>query len=266
MGTVFNICVFISMMVIIIYIIGMIKPDRIIPSNKIKSKRTFLTIVTIFLTAIIGGIESSYMVNESSQPNDISDSIAKGLKTAEYKTITISPQKMDSIAANMYSHTFDSLYNSLVELEHESFTGDKRRSLREQLMDLFDNRWSYAMEHFDSLGNKMPLCHKEFKRCKSKYNKIYAQYLVYGDADPDEIETWANYEGERILKKVVRDPKSLKIESVTCNGKVKKGWKCTIIYRATNGFGGYTREALRMIVAFDNEKLSYTCVDANVIY
>jgi hypothetical protein len=122
------------------------------------------------------------------------------------------------------------------------------------------------MEHFDSLGNKMPLCHKEFKRCKSKYNKIYAQYLVYGDADPDEIETWANYEGERILKKVVRDPKSLKIESVTCNGKVKKGWKCTIIYRATNGFGGYTREALRMIVAFDNEKLSYTCVDANVIY
>ena len=57
------------------------------------------------------------------------------------------------------------------------------------------------------------------------------------------------------------DPKSLVIEESTCEGKTKKGYKCRVIYRAKNGFGGYVRESVSLIMAYDVDSKVYQCID-----
>jgi hypothetical protein len=116
------------------------------------------------------------------------------------------------------------------------------------------------MEYLVDAGVLIPLCNKEYDTLFRKYDKQYARFALYGEEDIGSINYWAKYEAEKILRKLLTDPKSLEIDSVLCNGKTNKGWKCTVIYRAKNGFGGYVREYLTLIMAYDIDNALYKCV------
>ena len=124
---------------------------------------------------------------------------------------------------------------------------------------LFDDWWD-LMERIDSTRKLLPLSRAEYERACKKYDKQYARFLLYGDEDIDDVELWAKYDAESILKDLLIDPKSLVIERVSCNGKTDKGWKCTIVYRVKNGFGGYVRDNFILIMAYDAQSARYKCV------
>ncbi len=117
------------------------------------------------------------------------------------------------------------------------------------------------MEYLVDEGTLIPLCNKEYETLFRKYDKQFARFMLYGDEDTWEIERYAKREAENILRKLLVDPESLVIENVLCNGKTNKGWKYTVVYRAKNGFGGYVREKITVIMAY-NGNTFYECVDA----
>ena len=94
-----------------------------------------------------------------------------------------------------------------------------------------------------------------------KYDKQYARFCVYGDEDYYRIQDYAKYEAERILPKVLHDPSSLNIDHAKVIGKVKKGWKTIVTYRAKNMFGAYVLNNIYLTMAYDQELGNYKCVD-----
>lgn len=130
---------------------------------------------------------------------------------------------------------------------------------------LFEDWWS-TMEQIDSTRNKLPISRKEYEKACRKYDKQYARFILYGNEDKDNVEFWAKGSAQSLLYKLLREPESLVIEKVKCIGKIKKGWQCIVYYRAKNGFGGYTREYITLIMAYNEEQDIFECVDAKSKY
>lgn len=243
-----------------ILIAGMIKPQYVLPTTKIKRKRLTILGITLFLffvCAIIAG---------HTLPNLPSDNTNTGNQQTEHTdiisdTILIAPHVVDSVLAHSCKDTFDSLYNKLMKIDHLDAAYNSRNSIHKEIQKfLFDEWWNF-MERIDSTRQSLPLSRKEYERSCKKYDKQYARFVLYGDEDIETVKFWAKSEAERILRKLAVDPESLVIEKVSYNGKTKKGYKCTVVYRAKNGFGGYVREYVTLIMAYDMENDLYKCVN-----
>lgn len=250
------ICTLIMLAQPFILIAGMLKPQCVLPTKKIKKKRPVIFVSTLFMffmCAIIAGhtlpnIPSNSMSIKSNNTDTLSDSIL------------IDSHVIDSALAHSAKETFDSLYNKLMEIDHLDAAYHSRSSVHKEIQKFLFDEWWVLMGHIDSTRQSLPLSQKEYERSCEKYDKQYARFVLYGDEDIESVKFWAKSEAERILRKLAVDPESLVIEKVLYNGKTKKGYKCTIVYRAKNGFGGYVREYITLIMAYDMESNLYKCV------
>ena len=173
---------------------------------------------------------------------------------------------MDSALVIYYKPTFDSLYNALLTLDTNDHILNKPRrrvTLHEEIEKLLYEDWPNLMEKVDSTLNSLPVSVKERDAAALKYNTQLARFMVYGDEDRDDVILWAEMDAKAILRQVARDPGSVKIEKVICDGKVKNGWKCRVQYRAKNGFGGYEREVMTVIMKYDVHEKRYKLIDAS---
>lgn len=258
----------------LIFIVGMIKPRYIIPIEKIKRKRLFISGVTLCLflvcAAIVGNTlpdipqgdtQTILETDIDQEPENEFVSLDSTIEvTQQEDTIIDITHLVDSIFAYSYKETFDSLYDKLMEIDQLDSKYYSRSSVHEKIQNfLYDNWWN-LMERIDSTREMLPLTRQEYARSCKKYDKQYARFIVYGDEDIDEVENYAEYEAQRVLRNTLVDPKSLVIERVSCHGKTNRGWKCTVIYRARNGFGGYVREYITLIMAYNEKKKLYECI------
>ncbi|MDR1717345.1 MAG: hypothetical protein LBS20_16045 [Prevotella sp.] len=251
----------------IIFIVGMIKPQYVLPKKlNIKRKRLFIFGVSFFLFflfVIIAGHNLPKISETTNLENSDSAIINNYVETREPE-----PQKVlsDSDIANLYKTQFDSLYNELMKLDKVSDVFSNRKVSHKKIQKLLFEDWWNTMEQIDSTGNKLPVSRKEYEKACRKYDKQYARFILYGSEDRDNIEFWAKQDATTLLNKLLREPESLVIEKVKCIGKTKKGWQCIVDYRAKNGFGGYTREYITLIMAYNEEQDIFECVDAKSKY
>lgn len=243
----------------------MIKPKYVLP-NFLGIKRNRLAVFLIstfmffFFITITGictvlGDKESFITNK--KPTDSTLEVEASIKP---DTIKLS---LDSLLVIAYQEKFDSLYTGLMKLDKIDDGFYTRKSFHNGFHKMFDD-WFNNMEYLESGGDKVPLNRKEYEKLFRKYDKQFARFILYGDEDRESIKFWAKSEAERILSQLATDPESLVIEKVICNGKTKKGWKCAVIYRARNGFGGYVREYITLIMAYNIDNSLYECAD--IIY
>lgn len=250
------ICMLIVLAQSFILIAGMIKPQCVLPTKKIKRKRPVIFVFTLFLFFICTIIAGHTL------PNIPSNSMSKKQNTDTISdTILIAPHVVDSVLAHSCKETFDSLYNKLMKIDRLDAAYHSRNSVHKEIQKFLFDEWWNLMERIDSTRQSLPLSQKEYERSCKKYDKQYARFVLYGDEDIEAVKFWAKSEAERVLSKLAIDPESLVIEKVSYNGKTKKGYKCTIVYRAKNGFGGYVREYVTLIMAYDMENNLYKCVN-----
>ena len=179
------------------------------------------------------------------------------LDSTNLKTITLGDKELCKI----YKSTYDSLYNLLLAQDNPDCIDNRRVSLHKEIKSFIYDDWWNMMEIVDSARTKLPICRKEYEAACKQYDKQYERFLKYGDEDIDRIEYWAKENASRYLQKVAVDPETVVIEDVKSTGKGSKGWKCKVIYRAKNGFGGYVRESLSLIMSYDADNNLYQCID-----
>lgn len=247
----------------IIFIVGMINPQYVLPKKlNIKRKRLFIFGVSFFLFFLFAVIAGNNLPDiPKNKKLDGSDSVI----TDTYAELQGSePQKVlsDSNIVSLYKAQFDSLYNELMELDKVSDVFSNRKASHKKIQKLLFENWWVTMEQIDSTKQMLPLSRKEYDKACRKYDKQFGRFMLYGDEDIESVKYWAKSEAQRILSQLAVDPESLVIEKVICNGKTKKGWKCTVIYRAKNGFGGYVREYITLIMSYNMDNSLYECVDA----
>lgn len=246
----------------IIFVVGMIKPQYVLPKKlNIKRKRLFIFGVSFFLFFLFAVIAGHNLPKiPEAKKSDNSNSAT----TNNYEEIQeVEPQNIlsDSDIVNLYKTQFDNLYNELMELDKVSDVFSNRKASHKKINKLIENWW-YTMEQTDSTRQTLPISKKEYEKACRKYDKQYARFILYGSEDKDNIEFWAKENATTLLYKLLPDPESLKIEKVKCIGKTKNGWQCIVDYRAKNGFGGYSREHITLIMAYNEEQDLFECVDA----
>ena len=279
-----------SLLAIICAIIGLIKPKLFIPKSlnvKYPHLTVFAAFVGLFVViAIIGGslmpsetesddssqTESSIIEDNEKAERDhyvVADplELIQMMKASKPKSSKIVRQPdaivvHDSLWTGILAHRFDSLYNRLMDCDKNEDIATDRRSRHEAIKTFIYDEWWEVMEKYDTARTQLPLCRKEYEKACRKYDKEYERYLKYGDEDEIIIKQWAEFEAERILKQVLRDPKSLEIISVSTPKKVSNGYRCDVKYRAKNGFGGYNVDQLSMVLAYREEEGLYRCIDA----
>ena len=237
-------------------IIGIIKPS-IFLSKKKEYKYPRLSVFgcavgAIILFAIIGTATAPKEMLESDTPS------AKQIEETAPELIQLSDEQLTKIL----KHEFDSLYNRLVNIDTIDPLSRDRKGMHKEIQSFLYDGWWNLMESADSSRTKLPLCRKEYANACKKYDKEYAKFLIYGNEDEFEVKEWAKYEAERVLRQVLKDPKSLEIIEVSSCTKVAKGYRCIVKYRAKNGFGGYNVDNLDMVLAWKDEEGLYRCIDA----
>lgn len=268
METLGTICVLIVLAQPFIFIAGMIKPQWVLPKKlPIKRKRLTVFLASTFMLILFAAIMPEYPQEKIDKRASLADSLSKDTvmpeEKAEPKIVEISIDSVDVLLSKSYKNSFDSLYNGLMELDKIDDGSRDRQWFHEKIQKLLFEDWWNTMEALDSTRQKTPLLRKEYERLQLKYDKQYARFMLYGNEDRDRVRRSAEYEAERILQKVLVDPESLVIEQVLINGKTNKGYKCTVVYRARNGFGGYVREYATLIMAYNKGSVwDYECVYA----
>lgn len=250
------ICVVIVMLQPVIFIVGLIKPALIIPNKYgLKNRRIKIFGVCLFcflVFAIIGG----HLL-----PDDVENKADKDA-IEEINECDIIEISIDSALVLCYKLEFDSLYNRLVALDDDAYGYMNRESCHEQIKNLLYEKWWNAMSAIDSTHNALPLSNTEYKRACKLYDKQFARFVLYGDEDKSSIQFWAKENANKILRKTLKDPKSLTIDEDDIRlSKTKKGWKCVVPYRAKNSFGGYVMEALTLVLKYNIEEHIYECID-----
>lgn len=167
----------------------------------------------------------------------------------------------DSSIAESYTQKFDTLLYQLIALDSQLNERTSRGTLVKKIEDLLFDKWWNAISIDDSLLPEFPISQKAYYDAQKRFDGPYSRYCVFGDGKMDEVEFWAKERARDILMKVCVDPESLVIEDVTCNGKTNNGYKCRVVYRAKNGFGGYVRESVTMTMAFDVNSSIYNCIE-----
>lgn len=118
------------------------------------------------------------------------------------------------------------------------------------------------MDSYDSTRISLPLSDAEYKKACLLYDKQLARYILYGDEDKYMVRYWAEYNAKKVLRKSLKDPKSLIIKDEDIGlSKTSQGWKCIVPYRAKNSFGGYVVEKLTLIMNYNSEDGIYECID-----
>lgn len=182
-------------------------------------------------------------------------------KTAYKKAALKFVAVTDSIIAKSYTQKFETLLNQLISLDTQLQENTSRGKVVKEIEDLLFNKWWNSISIDDSLLPEFPISQKAYYDAQKRFDGPYSKYCIYGDGKMDEVEFWAKERAKDVLKKVCVDPESLVIEDVTCNGKTKNGYKCRVVYRAKNGFGGYVRESVSLVVAYDISSGTYHCIE-----
>lgn len=182
-------------------------------------------------------------------------------KTAYKKAALQFVAVTDSIIAKSYTQKFETLLNQLISLDTQLQENTSRGKVVKEIEDLLFNKWWNSISIDDSLLPEFPISQNAYYDAQKRFDGPYSKYCIYGDGKMDEVEFWAKERAKDVLKKVCVDPESLVIEDVTCNGKTKNGYKCRVVYRAKNGFGGYVRESVTMIMAFYVNSSIYNCIE-----
>ena len=167
----------------------------------------------------------------------------------------------DSIIAESYTQKFDTLLNQLIAQDSQLDERISRGTLVKEIEDLLFNKWWNSISVDDSLLPEFPLSQKAYYDAQKRFDGPYSRYCIFGDGQMHEVEYWAKSRARDFLMKVCVDPDSLVIEDVIFNGKTKKGYKFNVIYRAKNGFGGYVRESVTLVLAYDIASGTYQCVE-----
>jgi len=248
----------VCIVIISAFIAGMVNPKYVIPFKKIQN-RGMVTLIYLLLLLIFANIGSKY------SPQNViisTENKAKGDILSDVVKDKFIPT--DSSIISYFKPKFDSLHNKLINLESsdELDIPSTRVKLHNEIKFLLFEQWWGTIEYADSLGNLTSKSKDLYKDCSLIYDKEYAKFVIYGDEDIFEIENQAKLDAEIILNKVCTDPQSLVIENVKVLGKVNNGWKCVVIYRAKNGFGGYVRESITLIMAYNEVDSKYDCIAA----
>lgn len=258
---------------VLAFIVGMFSPQTVLP-NFIPNHRGLVALIYLGLSVAIPLCWTSYreytmspeekvrLAEERERTKTIRDSLAK---LHVKKTETSIPVITDSSLISKSVPKFDSLYFELLELDKPQgmTTYSERSTYLKKIQHLLFEDWWNEMEKADSTHIQFSQARKEYDRCCKKYDKQYARYQIYGDEDLSSVEYWTKNRAKQILKKVCVDPESLVIEQVQTPRKVKTGWKSNVIYRAKNGFGGYVRESLTLVMQYNADNGTYDCIDAN---
>lgn len=204
--------------------------------------------------------EKMHLAEERERSIVIRDSLLK--RQAERPKIVL-PVITDSSLISKYVPRFDSLYTELLALDKPQGMEvySDRSTYHKKIQHLLFEEWWNEMEKADSTHTQFEQARKRYERCCKKYDTQYARYQIYGDEDLTSIKFWAENRAEQILRKICVDPKSLVIEQVQQPRKIKTGWKCMVIYRAKNGFGGYVRESLTLVLKYNADDGLYECID-----
>ena len=281
METLGGILIILALASIVCAIIGLINPQLFIP-KKLTLNKPRLTVFVFFvglffILAAIGGnllpeeadSEGNLVTEKKKAERDyyiVTDplELIQLMKTPRTKSSKKVRQPdaivvYDSLWVGILVNRFDSLYNRLMDCDKNP--DYDRRSRHQDIKTFIYDEWWEVMEKYDTARTQLPLCRKEYKKACLKYDKEYARFVKYGDEDELHIKSSAEYEAERILEKVLRDPKSLEIISVSTPKKVPNGYKCVVRYRAKNGFGGYNVEQITMVLAYDEDHFGYRCID-----
>ena len=239
---------------------------------RVAPSQTFILFLSIVLFLLVGGIEvykidHIYSSEEREQyyadiQKQDSKKAVQNENSIENKPITV---LSDSAILRIYKQEFDSLYNKLISLDKVGHVDVSRSQYHKKIQNLLYERWWNTMESVDSTFVSLPLSYKEYRKAGLLYDKQLARFVIYGNEDEESINFWAKERAKTILKQTLVDPKSLVIEDVICCGKTQKGWKCEVIYRAKNGFGGYVREKITVIMRYNYEfnnfnSTGYECI------
>lgn len=256
MESISYICFFLLVISAICGVIGLIKPSFFLSKKKdYKHPRLIVfgcAIGAMVLFAIIGTATAPEEMLESDT------SSAKQVQEAVLEPLQISDEQLTKIL----KHEFDSLYNRLLNLDKIDPLSHDRKGMHKKIQSFLYDNWWPLMEQADSSRTLLPICRKEYADACKKYDKEYAKFLIYGNEDEFEVKEWAKYEAERILRQVLKDPRSLEVIEVSSCLKVAKGYRCVVKYRAKNGFGGYNVDKLDMILVWKDEDGLYRCIDA----
>ena len=160
--------------------------------------------------------------------------------------------KVEAEYIDRYNLRSKSLFTKLEESSYH------KESLLDSL-SLLVRECDYVVHTFNTMGYNVPKLTQFSKSLNSSFSKERKNYELYGNGDRDNIMMWAETEAKVILKEFARDPRSVKIEKVVCDGRTKDGWKCRVQYRAKNGFGGYDSDVLTVIMAYDAYESVYKC-------
>lgn len=260
----------------LVLLVGMVKPQLILPTKKIKKKRwgVFAFTSCLFVTGLF--FVACFLPSEPKETSgqqekntplqagesELPDTLEIDSNSNEENGILTIELSLDSILVLAYRETFDSLYNELMQIDQlDEPQYYSRKTIHQKIQEFLYEDWWHLMEYIDSTREMLPLLRNEYKKVSQKYDKQYARFMLYGEEDTGRIEFWAEREADKILSQIAVDPKSLVIERATCNGKTNKGWQCTVVYRAKNGFGGYVRDFVVLIMAYDEGGDVYKCVD-----
>lgn len=249
-----NLAGFIYLIILVLIIIGLFKPNKIIPAKFNLKYRRVIILFSGLTLIILGGLIYSTLFSDLKNETKV-----QKVETIENDSLPIVIQKTekplnDSSIVLKYEPEYKILYAKLLD------ENSNKKDIHKKIKDIIYTQWWNEIEKFDSLKISTKYSRKIYKKCCLEYDKIYAKWLKYGDEDFDRVEFWAQSESERILKKLCVDPESLKIEKTIIQGKTSKGWKCITQYRAKNGFGGYVREFITLIIAYDDENDAYKTV------
>ena len=187
--------------------------------------------------------------------------VNKNLLPISRKQINDLKKEYDIPLSKAFKAKFNDLYDDLIGLDKGESSMIDRADLHKIIKNYIYEDWWNLMEKLDSTRLILPKCRKEYDAACLKYDKQYARFCVYGDEDYYRIQDYAKYEAERILPKVLHDPSSLNIDHAKVIGKVKKGWKTIVTYRAKNMFGAYVLNNIYLTMAYDQELGNYKCVD-----
>lgn len=256
---------------ILALIVGIYSPQAVLPKF-VPRNRGIVIVFYLGLSIIIPSFWTSYkeytmtpeekmqLAEERERSIAIRDSL---LKQQAEKSKILLPVVTDSLLISKYVPQFDSLYTELLTLDKPQGMEvySDRSTYHKKIQHLLFEEWWDEMEKADSTHTQFKPARKKYEECCKKYDKQYARYQIYGDEDLTEIKFWAENRAEQILRKICVDPKSLVIEQVQHPRKIKTGWKCMVIYRAKNGFGGYMRESLTLVLKYNADDGLYECID-----
>lgn len=174
-------------------------------------------------------------------------------------TITI---PIDTALVICYKHQFDSLYNTIVEINKGQRPSEGLTDCHKQIRNLLQE-WLNIMDKLDPDDKGLPYSTKEWTKAGDRYYNLSRQFDLYGDGDICDIRFWAKEDATTGLRKILNDPSSLKINRDDIQVyKTTKGWKCVVPYRAKNGFGAYVLNTATLIMNYDVEAGRYTTTDA----